>query len=272
MSKIYEALQKAQEEREGIIGEPGVPSERPPRRSWWRSGKSGKTNGNGYRTNGSLHIDFDLAPQVEEAYQRLGTNLLMPSSSGDPGLLRDLMVVASEHQEGATTTAALFASTLAKRKKLDVLLIEANFRSPALEQVFPIRRNGGFAELIDGRQDIDQVVQETPQPNLFVVTSGHYETSPAHVLESPRLSEVLAQLHERFQFVVFDSAPVNTYTDASILGPRLDAAVVVIEADRTRVDEVQRAKRQLERSGAKLLGVLLNRRKNYLPAFLDGLL
>jgi len=271
MSKIYEALQKAQEEREGIIAETRGPGEPTPRRSWWRSGKSGKPNGNADRANGALHIDFDLAPQVEEAYQRLGTNLLMPSSR-DPGVLRDLMVVASEHQEGATTTAALFASTLAKRKKLDVLLIEANFRSPALEQVFPIRRNGGFAELIDGRQDIDQVIQETPQPNLFVVTSGHYETSPAHVLESSRLSEVLAQLHERFQFVVFDSAPVNTYTDASILAPRLDAAVIVIEADRTRVDEVQRAKRQLERSGAKLLGVLLNRRKNYLPAFLDGLL
>ena len=58
-----------------------APIEPPPRRSWWRSGKSAKTNGNGYRTNGSLHIDFDLAPQVEEAYQRLGTNLLMPSSN-----------------------------------------------------------------------------------------------------------------------------------------------------------------------------------------------
>ncbi len=115
-------------------------------------------------------------------------------------------------------------------------------------------------------------MQPTPQPNLFVVTSGHYETSPAHVLESSRLSEVLAQLHERFQFVVFDSAPVNTYTDATILAPRLDAAVVVIEADRTRIEEVQRAKRQLERAGGKLLGVLLNRRKSYVPAFLDGLL
>ena len=83
------------------------------------------------------------------------------------------------------------------------------------------------------------------------------------------LGDVLVQLHERFQFVVFDCAPVNVYTDALILGPRVDATVFVIEADRTRVDEVQRAKRQLERSGAKLLGVLLNRRKTYLPRFLE---
>jgi capsular exopolysaccharide synthesis family protein len=225
--------------------------------------------GNG-RGNGALRIDFELAPDIEEAYQRLGTHLLTPAK--EPAVLRDLMVVASQHSEGTTTTAALFASTLAKRKKLDVLLIEANFRTPALEQVFPIQRNGGFAELVDGRQGIDQVVQATPQPQLFVVTSGHYETSPSNVLESPRLSEVIDKLHERFQFIVFDSAPVNVYTDALILGPRVDASVFVIEADRTRIDETQRAKRQLERAGTKMLGVLLNRRKSYLPTFLEGLL
>jgi capsular exopolysaccharide synthesis family protein len=264
MSKIYEALQKAQDEREGgaiadaIEGEP-----RPPRRGWWRRAK---TNGH---ARGSLRIDFDLAPDIEEAYQRLGTHLLLPGR--EPTVLRDVMVVASQHAEGATTTAALFASTLAKRKKLDVLLIEANFHTPALEQVFPIQRNGGFAELVDGRQGLDTVVQATPQPQLFVITSGHYETSPSNVLESPRLAEVMEKLHERFQFVVFDSAPVNVYTDALILGPRMDGAVFVVEADRTRVDEAQRAKRQLERAGTKMLGALLNRRKSYLPAFLEDL-
>lgn len=261
MSRIYEALQRAQEEREGSAA-PARP--RRARRLWWRS--RAPKNGDGQ----ALRIDFDLAPDVEEAYQRLGTNLLVPTR--DPSLLRDLMVVATQHGEGTTTTSALFASTLAKRKKLDVLLVEANFRTPALEQVFPIQRNGGFAELIDGRQDIDSVVQPTPQPQLYVVTSGHCETSPSHVLESPRFPEVMAKLHERFQFVVFDSAPASVYTDGLILGARIDATVFVIEADRTRIEEAQRTKRALERAGTKMLGALLNRRKNYVPAFLDGLL
>lgn len=268
MSKIYEALQRAQEEREGASTPSPLESEPRPRRSWWRSGRAAKAHGG--RPNGSLHIDFDLAPDIEEAYQRLGTHLLLPSR--EQPLLRDLMVVASQHGEGATTTAALFASTLAKRKKLDVLLIEANFRTPALEQVFPIQRNGGFAELVEGRQGIETVVQPTPQPQLFVVTSGHYESSPSGILESPRFGEVMEKLHERFQFVVFDSAPANAYTDALILGPHMDGAVFVVEADRTRIDEAQRAKRQLERAGTKMLGALLNRRKNYLPAFVEEMI
>jgi capsular exopolysaccharide synthesis family protein len=268
MSKIYEALQRAQEEREGATAPSSLDPEPRPRRSWWRSGRAAKAQGP--RATGSLHIDFDLAPDIEEAYQRLGTHLLLPSR--EQPVLRDLMVVASQHGEGATTTAALFASTLAKRKKLDVLLIEANFRTPALEQVFPIQRNGGFAELIEGRQGIETVVQPTPQPQLFVVTSGHYESSPSGILESARFGEVMEKLHERFQFVVFDSAPVNIYTDALILGPHMDGAVFVVEADRTRIDEAQRAKRQLERAGTKMLGALLNRRKNYLPAFIEELI
>ena len=266
MSKIYEALQKAQDEREGALADVVDGDPRPPRRRWWRSRP--KKNGDG-ATRGSLRIDFDLAPDIEEAYQRLGTHLLLPGR--EPTVLRDVMVVASQHAEGATTTAALFASTLAKRKKLDVLLIEANFHTPALEQVFPIQRNGGFAELVDGRQGFDKVIQATPQPQLFVITSGHYETSPSNVLESPRFAEVMETLHERFQFVVFDSSPVNVYTDALILGPRMDGTVFVVEADRTRIDEAQRAKRQLERAGTKMLGALLNRRKSYLPSFLEDL-
>jgi capsular exopolysaccharide synthesis family protein len=266
MSKIYEALQKAQAEREEhtTVESPS----QPPRRSWWRGRPSKPSPGR--RQGEPLRIDFDLTPEVEEAYQRLGTNLLIPAR--ETTVIRDLMVVASEHGEGTTTTAALFASTLAKRKKLDVLLIEANLRTPALEQVFPINRNGGFAELIEDRQGMEKVLQATPQPHLFVMTSGHYETSPSHLLESPRIPEVMAKLHERFQFVVFDSAPVNVYTDGLILGSQADATVFVIEADKTRVEEAQRAKRQLERAGAKLLGALLNRRKNYVPAILEGLL
>lgn len=266
MSKIYEALQRAQEEREGATGQNGFDAEpRPPRR-WWRRAPKPVAE----QPQGGLHIDFDLAPDVEEAYQRLGTHVLLPSR--EQVVLRDLMVVASQHGEGTTTTAALFASTLAKRKKLDVLLIEANFRTPALEQVFPIQRNGGFAELIEGRQGIEKVVQSTPQSQLFVITSGHYEGSPSGVLESSRFGEVMEMLHERFQFVVFDSSPVNVYTDALILGPRMDGAVFVVEADRTRVDEAQRAKRQLERAGTRMLGALLNRSKNYLPAFLGDMI
>jgi hypothetical protein len=86
MSKIFEALQKAQEEREGVGIVDTLEMEPRPRRPWWRSTRSAKTNG--ASASNSLHIDFDLAPDVEEAYQRLGTHLLLPSR--EQPMLRNL--------------------------------------------------------------------------------------------------------------------------------------------------------------------------------------
>ena len=96
---------------------------------------------------------------------------------------------------------------------------------------------------------------------------------PAALLfDSPGLSAPLDQLREQFDFVIFDLPPVNVYGDALILGPRLDAALIVIEADRTRVPDVERTRRTLERAGVRFVGSVLNRRRNYIPAFLEEML
>ncbi len=155
-------------------------------------------------------------------------------------------------------------------------------RSELLKNISRIVVKLGTGVLTDSRKQLDpaqleQIVAQVAAlrqsgKEAVLVTSGHYESSPSSVLESARFGEVMEKLHERFQFVVFDSAPVNVYTDALILGPRMDGTVFVIEADRTRIDEAQRAKRQLERGGTKMLGALLNRRKNYLPAFVEEMI
>src|SRR5262249_44966836 len=122
MSRIYGALKKLEAERQG-------------RRAGGRNGGSGNGGGNGGngrnggngkrrkwrrlfgngKKNGHSHLSFDLGPEVEEAYQRLGTNLLMPGGAHDLPGPRLLGVTASRHGEGATTTAAVLASILVRR-------------------------------------------------------------------------------------------------------------------------------------------------------------
>ena len=92
------------------------------------------------------------------------------------------------------------------------------------------------------------------------------------MFDSAGVAPALEQLRASFDFVLFDLPPVNVYSDASILAPRLDAAVIVIEADRTRVPEAERTRRTLERAGVKLVGSVLNRRRDYIPAFLEEML
>jgi capsular exopolysaccharide synthesis family protein len=232
------------------------------------------TNGNGYSTNGGARrpLSFQLGPEVEEAYQRLGTNLLVSPGTDAARMPRLLGITASRHGEGTTTTAAVFSSILAGRRSGRVCVVESNLRSPGFETVFHIRRNGGFAELVEGTQTMAEVAQATEVPNLYAIGCGHTKLGPSALFDAPGLPAALEQLRQQFEYVVFDLPPVNVYSDASILGPRLDAAIIVIEADRTRIPEVERTRRNLDRVGVRLMGSVLNRRRSYIPAFIEEML
>jgi capsular exopolysaccharide synthesis family protein len=224
------------------------------------------------RPNGGPSLNLQLGPEVEEAYQQLGTNLLVAPGSDLQQAPKLLGVVASRHGEGATTTAAVFASILARRRSGRVCVVEANLRSPSFDRVFGTNGGGGFAELIRSERTLADVTQSTPIANLFAIGAGDAPGGASQLFDSPGFVAALEQLRAAFEFVIFDLAPVNLYGDASIIGPRLDAALIVIEADRTRIPDVERTRRALERVGVRLAGSVLNRRRSYIPAFLEELL
>jgi capsular exopolysaccharide synthesis family protein len=286
MSRIYDALKKLEAERlgrnggknggngggnghggNGGNGGNGHRNGGNGKRGWRRLfGGNGKTNGH------SVAVNFDLGPEMEEAYHRLGTSLLLPGPADAGPAPRLVGVTASRHGEGTTTTAAVFASILVRRRGGRVAVVEANLRSPTFDAVFKIARNGGFAELIQTQRPLAEVALPTEVPNLFAIGCGHSSVGAPALFDSPGVGPALDELRRHFDFVVFDLPPANVYGDSSILGPRLDAAVLVIEADRTRVPEVERARRSLERVGVKLAGSVLNRRRNYIPGFIDEML
>jgi capsular exopolysaccharide synthesis family protein len=183
-----------------------------------------------------------------------------------------LALTASRHGEGTTTTAAFFSATLVRRRGGRVAVVEANLRSPGFDQIFEIKRNGGFAELVLGQQSLAEVAQPTATPGLFAIGCGTTTLAPSTLFDSPGLPQALDKLRAQFDFVIFDTPPVNVYGDSPILCPRLDAAVIVIEADRTRMPEVERTRRTLERVGVRVVGSVLNRRRSYIPALLEEML
>lgn len=284
MSRIYDALRKLEAERRKAAGGRETNGRR-----------NGSGNGGGWRANGQRRwqaildrlgmtgsrgdvgseagpVNFDLAPEAEEAYHRLGTQLLLGSSGEAEGIPRLMGIVASRHREGTTTTAAVLASVLVRRRGGRVLAVEANFRSPAFETAFGIARNGGLAEVVRGGHTLADVVQPTAVPNLFTVGCGQVDRPVPALFDAPGLAAVLQQARTTYDFTIVDLPPVNLYGDALIFAPRLDATILVIEADATRIPEVERARRMLERAGVRLVGSVLNRRRTYIPAFLEEML
>jgi succinoglycan biosynthesis transport protein ExoP len=276
MSRIHDALKKLEAERAGGGGTGnghgnghGGGNGNGRRRGWqWLLSGAGRGKRNGH----PVPVNFDLGPEVEEAYQRLGTSVLVTAGGLPADQPKLLGVVASRHGEGTTTTAAVFAAILVRRRGGRVAVVEANLRTPSFETAFGVRAAPGLTEVVEGKATLADVAQPTAVPNLFAIAGGNGTAAPATLFDSPGLPAVLAQLREHFDFTIIDLPPVNVYGDALIIGPRLDASIIVIEADATRVPDVERARRTLERSGVRFVGSVLNRRRSYIPAFLEEML
>lgn len=240
MSKIYEALKKAERERGRLT------SVRPP-------------------------APLAEAPEqatIEDEYQRLRTNLV---TALGPAAMRTILVTAPRHHEGTTTVALGLAMALAKDRDARVLLVEANFRTPSLERTVSISSNGGLADYLENRLAGEGSVCRVDAMNLSILPAGRLST-PAGPIDFELVGDALARFKPQYDFVVVDGPPVNQYADASVLGTKVDGVILVVEADSTPVADAEAAKRQLERVGARIVGVVLNRKRSYIPAFLESLL
>jgi capsular exopolysaccharide synthesis family protein len=250
MAKSYEALMKAESERTRAAHTPD-PVVAPKR-------------------NGRRRVDLSrLDPSVEEQYQKL-RGLLFANGSRES--LRTVMVVGSRHGEGATTTCTILASLLARSNGGDVVLVDANLRTPSLHEMFAVPAEArGLTDVTTQSVHGRDLAQSTPIPNLFVIKSGRPLQSPAALYQEP-IAALIADLRQDFRYVMLDCSPVEQYSDASFVAPRVDGIVMVVRSEVTRISTAIKTKRHLEWSGGKVIGTVLNDKRTYIPLLLQRFL
>jgi succinoglycan biosynthesis transport protein ExoP len=191
---------------------------------------------------------------VAECVRTIRTNLLF-STPDQP--LRRLLVTSSSPQEGKTTVATNLAITMAQNGAR-TLLVDTDMRRPRIHRAFGLPNDAGVSSLILGQARIEEVVQETLVPNLFLLPCGPIPPNPAELLHSRRFEELCAELDGRFDRIVFDSPPVVAVTDALILSGHVDGVVLVVKAGRTARDMARRTAQLLGDVKARLFGVVVN--------------
>jgi non-specific protein-tyrosine kinase len=191
-----------------------------------------------------------------EAYRVLRANLRFAALDRP---LRTVTVVSPEPAEGKSTTAANLAAAMAQTGQ-QVILVDADLRRPTLHQMFGVSNHVGLTTaLLDTEADFTHHVQRTALPNLALLTSGPLPPNPSELLSSSRMSALLHEMGTQADVVILDSAPVLAVADAAVLAHLSDGTLLVIDATRTRRGTAQRAAAQLQRTGAHVLGVVLNR-------------
>jgi capsular exopolysaccharide synthesis family protein len=211
-------------------------------------------------------ITFTLPPELADQYAKARQFI----TNGNPQKIKTLAVVSSTHAEGTTTVAAQLAISLAADPKLPVLLVDANFRKPDLHSRFQVSQDGGLSNLLLGEGDFAALLKPTPVKNLFLMTSGKGVSDPAEFIKVTDLEEKLIRPAVNFNCILIDCPPVNTCPEATLLASHSDAAVLVVQAGETRREVVLEARQRMAQAKVNLLGVVLNKRKYYIPNFVYG--
>jgi polysaccharide biosynthesis transport protein len=192
---------------------------------------------------------------VAEAYRILRTNLLF-TCPGDSG--RVLVFTSANPGEGKTTTSANVAGALALNGA-KVLVVDADLRRPTMHQHFGASKTPGLSDVIVGKAQPSDVIQNTRFKGVFLLPCGYIAPNPTELLGSPAMRDLLKALKTRFDWVIVDTPPVLAMADTPVLAQFVDGVVLVLAAEGTTRPSIQRSMDQLTSVGGRILGAVLNK-------------
>lgn len=190
---------------------------------------------------------------VREAYKAIRTNLMF-SMPGEK--CKKIMVTSSSQHEGKSITAINLGIVFAEAG-IKVLLIDCDLRLPTDAQKTGVAVAPGLSNLLAGMCDANEAVRHLNN-GLDLMPAGDIPPNPSELLGSNRMAQLIDALSEYYDYIIFDTPPVCTVTDAVILSKNISGVLIVVRRGVATQDSVSDALNQLEIAGAKILGFVFS--------------
>lgn len=189
-----------------------------------------------------------------EAYRVLRTNILFSRKDDN---LNTLVVVSAGMGEGKSTTVLNLATVFAQAGQR-TLVVDSDLRRPTLHKLLRLTNDSGLINYLLKQSTLDQVIQNTPVQMLDFMPSGKLPGRQINILGSEPMRNLISELKQRYDFILFDSPPIMGLSDASVLASEVDMAVQIIQYRRYPQLMNIRAKQMVEKVGGNLVGIVLN--------------
>ena len=198
----------------------------------------------------------DPKAPASEAYRMIRTNLEYTNVDKEN---KTILFTSAKTKEGKSTTIVNVAATMAHNDK-KVIVLDCDLRKPRMHKLFQVSNELGITSVIAKNYKLDEVVQCIDElPNLHLITCGPIPPMPSELLSSEKMQNVLDELAKRYDYVLVDTPPVLSVTDAAQLASKVDGLILNVAIGETQIEAIQRAKKSLEKVGANILGVILTK-------------
>lgn len=196
--------------------------------------------------------------EFAEAVRTIRTGLMLSGVDQPP---KRVLITSTVPGEGKSTLAASLAMALGQLER--VLLIDADLRRATLHTRFALAEGApGLSDLVTGNAGADACIHRHEASGIHLLPAGTLPPNPLELLSSQRFARTLAELSERFDRILIDSAPAQAVSDALVLSQQVDAVLYVVKADATPLPVVEIAIKRLRQVNAPLTGVVLNQFDN----------
>ncbi|MGB8061896.1 MAG: CpsD/CapB family tyrosine-protein kinase [Candidatus Sulfotelmatobacter sp.] len=170
--------------------------------------------------------------------------------------LKTLLVTSALPKEGKSFTAANLAQVMVRQHGRRVLLIDADLRAPRLHLMLGTTSGPGLSEYLQGKNDEFSIMQRGNLDNLFFIPSGTGLEDPAEMVGNGRLKMLLQRVEPLFDWIIIDSPPAIPVSDASVLAKACDGVLMVVRSNATPSDVASKAR--MEFPDQALVGIVLN--------------
>lgn len=256
MSKIYDALQIAYQERQAVVQpEQGAGQTIPV-----ATPSSESSNLVQYKPASALtrfHKEKDLL--------LLAQNIAALLPGPDKNVIQ---FIGSRKGEGTSTLVREFALVAAQHSIKPVLLVEADLINPSQYKTFGIAAKPPLDHVLKEGKALDGVVSQVDKTNLFLATLSSKTQSALTDRTFLRPSEMWEMVRDQFSLILIDSSPASITSDSLALCETVDGIVLVVEAEKTRAVVAKNVRDLILMREGNLLGIVFTKRKLYIPDFL----
>ncbi|MGY0401642.1 CpsD/CapB family tyrosine-protein kinase [Carnobacterium jeotgali] len=193
---------------------------------------------------------------IAEQFRTIRTNIQFSMVDKN---LKTLVITSAGPGAGKSTISANLAVTFAMQGK-KVLIVDADMRKPTVHKTFRLPNRDGLTTLLTEKDiQIKDIVHRLDTEGIFIITSGVIPPNPSELLASNRMNQLITELEELFDLIIFDMPPVIAVTDAQVMASKADGTIFVVNKDGADKEMVTKSKKLLEKVKANVIGVVFNR-------------